>query len=545
MATLKKIIRDKRIIAISLCTMIVLMIIGIGIKSKASGLDEMTYDVGNDTKVILKRSSWKSGSDSYYLYNVEIKNNGSNAIDGWKLSIDLKKQASVVNDWCTTIKSSGTTINAEPLFYNKKIEKNSSVSYGFIVKSEEHDISSVLVAFNGSEGSEEKTDVTQAPATQAPATKAPATQAPATQVPATQVPATQTPATQTPATQAPSSNMKSAKEIVASIKIGWNLGNTLDSTCDWISNPTVTQFETAWGNPVTTKAMITGIKKAGFNAIRIPVSWGQKMSSDYTVDEAWMNRVNEVVDYAIDNDMYVILNTHHDIDWLYPDNSHKDSASKQLEKLWIQIATRFNKYDSHLIFETMNEPRLKDTSYEWTAGTKEAWDVINVYNKVAVDAIRNTGGNNKTRAIMIPTYAANSTDEAMAALTIPNNDSNIIMSIHAYSPYQFAMVVGGTAEWGSSSDKQEMDNLMSKIAAAAAKKGVPVIIGEFGTINKSNTSARAAHAAYFKQAAAKQGIACFWWDNGVETAGEGESYSIFNRNNCTVSNQDIVNALVK
>ena len=340
-------------------------------------------------------------------------------------------------------------------------------------------------------------------------------------------------------------NNMTAEQIVSNMGTGWNLGNTLDSTASWISNGSPSDYETAWGNQVTTKEMITAIKNAGFKTIRVPVSWGEKMDSNYNVNETWMNRVQEVVDYGIDNGMYVILNVHHDGTWLYPDNSHKDTASKQLQSLWTQIATRFKNYDQHLIFETMNEPRLEGTSYEWTAGTEEAWSVINHYNKTAVDAIRAVGGNNNSRAIMIPTYAANPSAEAINALEVPNNDDMLILSVHGYSPYYFSMVVEETAEWGSTQDKTDIDNLINTIYSSASAKGLPVVIGEFGTINKNNTSARANHASYYVNAANSKGIACVWWDNGVADANVAESYSIFDRSTLSIRFNEIVNALVK
>ena len=139
-----------------------------------------------------------------------------------------------------------------------------------------------------------------------------------------------------------------ASQLLDEITIGWNLGNTLDATTtSWLPNPTPAQSETAWGCPMTTKAMIDKVKEGGFNTVRVPVSWIDHTGSapEYRIDEAWMNRVQEVVNYVIDNDMYCILNIHHENDWLIPTNAQKDSVNARLDAIWTQIATRFGSYD--------------------------------------------------------------------------------------------------------------------------------------------------------------------------------------------------------
>lgn len=339
--------------------------------------------------------------------------------------------------------------------------------------------------------------------------------------------------------------MKTAKEVVKDMGVGWNLGNSLDSTGDWLgNNGDPTSYETAWGNPKTTKAMINKIKEAGFKTVRIPVSWGQHMgsASSYTVDEAWMDRVQEVVDYCIDNGLYVVLNTHHD-DWIVPTNSKKSEVEPKLKKLWTQIATRFKNYDDKLIFETLNEPRVKGSAEEWSGGTSETRAVVNSYNKVALEAIRNTGGNNAKRAVMMPTNGASGTDAAINDMVVPN-DGNVIVAIHAYSPYNFAMNTSGTSNWNSSTDKAELVAEFDKYYNKFVAKGIPVVIGEFGSINKGNNSSRVKHAEDFIEIATKRNIPCIWWDNNQSKVNEGETFGIFNRNNLTWYHEDIQKALI-
>ena len=185
-----------------------------------------------------------------------------------------------------------------------------------------------------------------------------------------------------------------ASELVSEMKTGFSLGNTMDSTIGK-NNGEPYEYETGWGNQVTTREAIQGIADSGFNVLRVPVSWGEHLSSDgsYTIDKAWLDRVNEIVDYGLDAGMFVILNTHHE-EWLFPDEAHFEANSEELAKLWSQIAERFSGYNEKLIFEGLNEPRKRDTIYEWNGGDEEGQQVVNKLNAVFVETVRNSGGNN-------------------------------------------------------------------------------------------------------------------------------------------------------
>jgi len=338
-----------------------------------------------------------------------------------------------------------------------------------------------------------------------------------------------------------------ALELTKDMKLGWNLGNSLDCTNITINNPTVTDYETAWGNPVTTKAMVDQVKKAGFNTIRIPVTWDTKFgpAPNYTINSAWMDRVQEVVNYGIDNGMYVIINLHHENNWLIPNAANQSTNTAILQKVWTQIATRFKNYDEHLIFETMNEPRVVGDPTEWSGGTSQARAIVNAYNLTAVNAIRTTGGNNTYRFILVPTYAASSVTAAVDDLVIPNNDKNCIVSLHMYSPYFFAMDINGTSSWGSDSDKASLDSELDAVYNKFISKGIAVVIGECGSINKSNESSRIALAEYFAKAAKSRKIPLIWWDNNYSVPNQSETFGIFNRSTLTWVFPSIVTALVK
>lgn len=334
-----------------------------------------------------------------------------------------------------------------------------------------------------------------------------------------------------------------AAEFVKRLKTGWNLGNTLDAQGDWISG---LDTETAWGNPKTTKEMIDAVKKAGFNTVRVPVSWGTNhMDSSNRIDAAWMARVKEVVDYGINNGMYVILNSHHEGGWLIPDEKNKESSEKRLKDLWKQISETFKNYDEYLIFEGMNEPRVEGSPREWSGGTPEEHEILNGLNQAFVDTVRASGGNNKTRYLMVTPYAASGEYSAMSALKIPD-DKYIIVSIHSYSPYNMALNTNSKVSALDESGIREIDRLMGNIQRAFLDKGVPVIIGEFGYINKDNETARAEAVRYYLGEAEKKGIPCIWWDNGsVEIKPGSEGFGILDRKTLKWQYPEILKALTE
>lgn len=300
---------------------------------------------------------------------------------------------------------------------------------------------------------------------------------------------------------------------------GVNLYNTLDAT-NWssVGNQGL-ESETVWGNPYTTPEMIAEIAKRGFKTLRLPVTWYNHMGPypDYTIDEAWMDRVEEIANYALDCSLYVIINIHHDDyketaagSWLCPTFAKKDTVTDQLEKVWLQIATRFRDYDDYVIFETMNEPRETGSAEEWTGGSDEHREIVNAYNLAAVNVIRGTGGNNETRFIMIPQIGA-SVNAALENLIIPNEDPNIIVSTHSYSPFNFCLNSSGTARWGTSQDKKTLRDEIKLLGDHFVKNGIPVVMGEWGATNKDNYGDRIIYYDVYTNACKENGITPIAW----------------------------------
>ncbi len=330
----------------------------------------------------------------------------------------------------------------------------------------------------------------------------------------------------------------SSMDLVADMKIGWNLGNTLDAT-----GGIGIMSETAWGNPKTKPEMIDAILEAGFNVIRIPTTWDGHFgpAPEYKIHDIWLQRVKEVVDYAYEKGAYVILNTHHE-EWYMPTEENKEANGEQLAALWSQIAEYFKEYDERLIFEGLNEPRLRGTAKEWT-GDNKASEVINYWEQLFVDAVRATGGNNTLRHLMITGYAASSSRDNLAKIVLPEDDK-LIISVHAYNPYNFALNANGTAKWDAEKDGKDLDYFINSLNDLFISKGIPVIIGEFGAVNKDNIEERVEWAGYYVSKAKELGIPCVWWDNNGFT-GNGENFGLLDRRTLEFPFPELVDVMMQ
>lgn len=329
-------------------------------------------------------------------------------------------------------------------------------------------------------------------------------------------------------------NFRSPSEITEAINVGWNLGNTFDS---YNTSKTGLSTETSWGNLKTTEEMIKDVKVAGFNAVRIPVTWGEHMDGN-VIQTEWLDRVQEVVDYAYNNDMFVILNMHHDdYIWFNPTDEEYQNDSQKLCAIWEQISERFRDYGDRLLFEGMNEPRTIESEKEWAGGTPEERAVINKYEQDFINTVRASGGNNSERTLIITSYAASAETVAIDDITIPD-DKNIIVSVHYYAPWKFSEGIDSDF---TDEGKTELDNKFAELRQKFIDKGTPVIIGEFGCVNATDIETRAEYYQYYISSAKANGIKCFVWDNG-KASGES-SFGIFNRGNLSW-NEDILNGIV-
>lgn len=295
-------------------------------------------------------------------------------------------------------------------------------------------------------------------------------------------------------------------ELVRDMGNGINLGNTMESCGSWIGGSTPTSYETAWGQPKTTKAMIDGMKAAGFNSVRIPVAWSNMMSDDgnYTIDTRYLDRVEEIVNYVLDNDMYAVVNDHWDGGWwedFAATNSDKTAneavraeAMKKYKAIWTQVGERFKDYSHKLIFESANE-ELGDsfTNGEYWIKTKERYTLVTEINQAFVDLIRSQGGNNADRYLLIAGYNTDivkTTDDKYVMPTDTVND-RLLISVHYYTPSTFCLVSdpnnswGYSDTWGTDADIAEMRNYL-EMMTKFTDQGIGVIIGEFGAFHGQN-----------------------------------------------------------
>lgn len=343
--------------------------------------------------------------------------------------------------------------------------------------------------------------------------------------------------------------------FVSDMRIGWNLGNTLDAVTDGEVTGAGLALENAWCGAVTTQEMIDAVKAAGFHAVRIPVSWHNHIGGpNHEIRERWMDRVQEVVDYAYRNGMYVIINIHHDIDkrYYYPSSEYLESSTHYMECIWSQISERFQDYGERLIFESVNEPRLVGTSYEWNlvsgnAECEDAVNCINALNQTFVDTVRASGGNNATRYLMVPGYAASVDGALHESFVLPTDtiENHLMVSTHAYTPYDFALQDpnGANGEF-SQAGEESVDWIMNALYERYVSQGIPVIMGEFGARNKDNLQERVDFSAYYIAKAKECGIVCFWWDNNAFW-GEGEMFGLFDRMAMNWVFGDILDAMMR
>lgn len=348
---------------------------------------------------------------------------------------------------------------------------------------------------------------------------------------------------------------------------GWNLGNTLDAhNADTFANEP-SNTETSWGQPMTTRAMIDGLAKSGIKTVRLPVSWTPHINSEYKINSEWMNRVKTIVDWCIDDDMYVILNIHHDnyinqnIIWafqgFYPTHFAEEKSIKFVKEVWKQVSAEFSdrKYEK-VIFETLNEPRLRGHEHEWNYDgncekCRESMEVIKTLNQAAVDTIRAADGANKDRIILVPSYVASPYAANAKGFSFPKdiegNSGKIALSVHMYTPFNFAMNCGdGSYTDFSTQTKEELDNHFNMLKENFVDKGYPVIIGEYGATNKGNKEDRIKWFSYYIKESTARGIVSILWDNGCEVNAENpaESFGFYNRKSCIWYDEDIKNAII-
>jgi endoglucanase len=352
--------------------------------------------------------------------------------------------------------------------------------------------------------------------------------------------------------------MKSnAAELASKIKIGWNIGNTMEATGGVMN-------ETAWGNPRISQELIDLVKKSGFNAVRLPCAWDQYSANPAKakISEEWLNRVKEVVQYCVDKDMYVVLNIHWDGGWLENNctyDKQKINNAKQ-KAYWEQIATHLRDFDEHLLFAGSNEPNVDNA---------EKMAVLDSYHQTFVDAVRSTGGKNTYRILVVqgPSTDIEKTSNLFTYMPKDKTEKRLMMEVHYYTPWNFCGMekdeswgtmfyywgkenhsstdAGRNSNWGEEDDVNKFFGMMKK---QFVNKGIPVVLGEYGAIRRDNLTgealtkhlaSRASYNKYVTQMAIANGLIPFYWDNGAG------NFAIFDRKTNTVSDKQVLDAIME
>jgi len=340
-------------------------------------------------------------------------------------------------------------------------------------------------------------------------------------------------------TVTPDPAVSAAMQFAASMKIGWNLGNTLEG------HNNLTPSETAWQSTVTTQTLMNGVADAGFGAVRIPVTWGTKIgpAPNYTIDAAWLNRVATVVEYVRVAGMKAIINIHHDgadsSHWLSVKTADLSGANKtaidaKFTAVWRQIAEKFSTAGDYLLFEAFNE--LHDGS--WGDGNTAQRNRVNELNQIFVNTVRAVGGQNSSRYLVIPGWVTRPS-VTVSSLVLPTDPtpSRLIVTIHFYDPIDFTEgedqnVWGNKALPGNWANESYVQSTFNSVKNKFVANGVPVIIGEYGAVNKSGTAF--AHRKYYMEYVTKYAHDCgfipFYWDNAGFGTGSGK-FGLLNRSN--------------
>lgn len=343
--------------------------------------------------------------------------------------------------------------------------------------------------------------------------------------------------------------LPTAQSIAGQMKVGWNLGNTMEAICG----------ENAWGNPNTTQTLINAVRDAGFNAVRIPCAWDCHTSNG-VIDADWLARVKAVVDYCMNDNVYVILNIHWDNGWLENNvtTSAQSAVNAKQQNYWTQIANYFKSYNERLLFASANEPDVSDAT---------GMSVLLSYHQTFINAVRATGGNNSSRTLIIqgPSTDIEKTNNLMNTMPTDQIASRLMVEVHYYTPYQFCLMTSDAswgnmfyywgngyhsstetsrnATWGEESDVEKYFGWMK---TKFVDKGIPVIIGEFLATKRTNPADLALHLAsrqyfhkYVVSSAKSKGMIPFYWDTGASDC------ALFDRNSGAVVDQGTINAIMQ
>ncbi|UTF60443.1 glycoside hydrolase family 5 protein [Gilvimarinus sp. DA14] len=346
------------------------------------------------------------------------------------------------------------------------------------------------------------------------------------------------------ASSEPSNFDLSSVALSQKLGVGWNLGNTLEAVGG----------ETAWGNPKATPELMQAVKAAGFDSIRIPVAWSQfSDAANFVIATEWMDRVEEVVNDALDAELYVMMNMHWDGGWMQPTYAEQDYVLQRMDTMWRQIAERFANYDEHLIFACTNEVMVEG---DYGTPSEEYYTVQNGYNQQCVDTVRATGGNNPQRFLAVQGFNTN-IDHTLSFFALPEDpaDDKLLVEVHYYDPFNFTLnAESQITQWGDEAEdpskteswanEGHVDRQFGRMKARFVDQGIGVILGEYGAMHRPNIDHHQQYQVYWDEyitaSALENGLVPVVWDNGV-TGNNG--LGLFNRSSAEQAFPVLIDAI--
>ncbi|MDI1465166.1 cellulase family glycosylhydrolase [Catellatospora sp. KI3] len=392
-------------------------------------------------------AQWPGG----FTANVEVTNLGD-PVSGWNVKWTFPSGQQVTQAWNAAVSAAGAQQTATNLSYNAAIATNGKASFGFNGSWSGSNTAPASFALNGvtctgTVGGSPSPTVSPSPRPSASASPS-----------------------ASPSTSPQPSNPMAT---VAAMQPGWNLGNTLDAIPD----------ETAWGNPLTTQALLHHVRGQGYNSIRIPVTWSNHHGPGpaYTIDAAWLSRVRQLVDWSLAEGFYVMINLHHDSwQWINTYPTDRAGVLARYSALWTQLSSTFRDHSARLVFESINEPQFAGTT-----GDEQNYQVLNELNTEFVRIVRQSGGGNANRLLVLPTLFTNADQGRLDALTATFtqlHDPNLAATVHFYGWWPFSVNIAGGTRYDASVE-QDLTGTFDRVHATFVARGIPVIIGEWALLN--------------------------------------------------------------
>jgi len=505
-------------------------------------------------------NNWGSGATA----NIEITNTGTTVINGWNVSWGYINNR-LSSSWNANITGSNP-YSASNLSWNSNIQPGQTVAFGLQVNAngtvETPTVTGAICGGSTSSVSTSKSSVSSALSSSVRSSSSSIRSSSLSSIRSSvSTVRSSSSVAISSSIRSSSSSLRSSSSIAGSsssaggltsvqltklMGVGWNAGNSLDAIGS----------ETAWGNPLITQQLINSVKAAGFKTIRLPIAWSKfSDETNFVIQTAWLDRVEQVVNYALTADMYVVINIHWDNGWMQPTNAQQAYVNNRLKIMWTQIANRFKSYDNRLLFAGTNEVMVDG---DYGTPTAEYYTVQNSFNQTFVTTVRATGGGNANRFLVVQGFNTN-IDHTVNFAKIPTDTTSnrLLMEVHYYDPYNFTLNTNSNiTQWGKNATNPSAtetwageswaDSQFQKMKTNFVDKGVGVILGEYGVVSRTNIGDHEGYRIYWNEyitrSAYTHGLVPVYWDNGY---GGNGGMALFDRASGTQLYPNLIQAIVK